>query len=617
MTVSLLLVTIVAFFVPLLLAKFKVSILPTSVAEILVGIILGKSCLNVIHIDSSLAYLSTLGVIMLMFLSGLEIDFSLFKKNVDPSPLEQKRMAATPNTSPLLAASIAYVLSVVTSFILAMLFKVSGLFTDVALATILFATVSLGIVISLLKENELLSKKFGQAVLLFAIFGEVVPMLALTVYSSVHSGRGGSLWLISLLFILAAFLFHRFRRFFTFFDNINKSTTQLDIRLSFMVIIALVLTATGVGAENIFGAFVAGIVVKLLEPVKSTQRHLDAVGYGFLIPFFFILTGVKLDIPALMQSPTTLILIPLFFIAYVVAKLPAYFGFVRRFSKRNAAAASFLSGTTITLVLATLQVAEELHVISSQQSGAFMLAAILTCIFGPLVFNKLYRPEVEDMKKTQVSIIGANLVTVSAAQQLSKEWYDVTLFTDRDKNYSTYNSQANVQKLASTDVQCLIDNEVFDTDILLLAHLDTSTNVKLATAAKEYGVPRVICRLENREPMDTTENALLAQGIEVFDAFDTNVGMTRSMVETPSMLRFIQQEDFSIFEIEVTNAKYDGTDIKDLPGTDKLTISRIIRAGKTIAPHGNTRIRLYDHLLLTGDKNTARELQQKIGKRND
>ena len=110
-----------------------------------------------------------------------------------------------------------------------------------------------------------------------------------------------------------------------------------------MVIIALVLTATGVGAENIFGAFVAGIVVKLLEPVKSTQRHLDAVGYGFLIPFFFILTGVKLDIPALMQSPTTLILIPLFFIAYVVAKLPAYFGFVRRFSKRNAAAASFLS----------------------------------------------------------------------------------------------------------------------------------------------------------------------------------------------------------------------------------------------------------------------------------
>lgn len=100
MTVSLLLVTIVAFFVPLLLAKFKVSILPTSVAEILVGIILGKSCLNVIHIDNSLAYLSTLGVIMLMFLSGLEIDFSLFKKNVDLSPLEQNGWQQLPTPHP-------------------------------------------------------------------------------------------------------------------------------------------------------------------------------------------------------------------------------------------------------------------------------------------------------------------------------------------------------------------------------------------------------------------------------------------------------------------------------------------------------------------------------------
>ncbi|MDO4455782.1 MAG: cation:proton antiporter, partial [Ligilactobacillus agilis] len=73
---------------------------------------------------------------------------------------------------------------------------------------------------------------------------------------------------------------------------INKSTTQLDIRLAIFVIIMLVWMAEKVGAENILGAFVAGIVFKLLQPAEDTEQRLDSIGYGFLIPFFFIMTGV-------------------------------------------------------------------------------------------------------------------------------------------------------------------------------------------------------------------------------------------------------------------------------------------------------------------------------------
>ena len=116
-------------------------------------------------------------------------------------------------------------------------------------------------------------------------------MIALTAYSSIYAGKGASLWLITLLFIAAAFLFNRFRHFFSFFDKINKSTTQIDMRLAFFVIIALVLVAETVGAENILGAFVAGIVLKLLEPAEETEHRLDAIGYGFFTPFFFILQG--------------------------------------------------------------------------------------------------------------------------------------------------------------------------------------------------------------------------------------------------------------------------------------------------------------------------------------
>ena len=339
MDISLMITVIAAFATPMILARFNIKLLPTSVAEIIVGIIIGKSCLNLVHIDSILTSMSTFGVILLLFLSGMEIDFSLFKKNNAPlTKLEQKQADDTPKITPVQVAVLAYALSFVAAFALAFLFKFTGLFTNVLLATILFSTIALGVVISVLKENELLSKPFGQTILLIAVLGEVVPLLSLTIYSSVVAGRGSQIGLIGLLFIAGAMIFRHFRWFFPALSKFNKSTTQIDMRLSFAVIITLVVLAEHVGAENILGAFVAGIVIKLLSPSESTQQKLDAIGYGFLIPFFFILTGVKLDIPSLLADPKTIVLIPLFFLAFVLAKLPAFFGLRLRFKRQNALA---------------------------------------------------------------------------------------------------------------------------------------------------------------------------------------------------------------------------------------------------------------------------------------
>ena len=140
---------IAAFATPMILARFNIKLLPTSVAEIIVGIIIGKSCLNLVHIDSILTSMSTFGVILLLFLSGMEIDFSLFKKNNAPlTKLEQKQADDTPKITPVQVAVLAYALSFVAAFALAFLFKFTGLFTNVLLATILFSTIALGVVIS-------------------------------------------------------------------------------------------------------------------------------------------------------------------------------------------------------------------------------------------------------------------------------------------------------------------------------------------------------------------------------------------------------------------------------------------------------------------------------------
>ena len=619
MSVSVLIVTLVAFVTPMVLQRFKISVLPTAVAEVLVGIVIGKSGFDLVQTEGVLSFLSNYGVIFLLFLSGMEIDFSLFKKNNGPlTPLARKKAANAPSTSPVQVAVVAYGGSLLMALALALLFKFSGLFSNFALAAILFSTVALGVVIAVLKENELLNKPLGQALLLIAVLGEIVPLLCLTVYSSFVSGKGESAWLIFLLFIVGALIFKRFRSFFTSLDEINKSTTQIDIRLALLVITTLVVLAESVGAEDILGAFIAGIVIKLLQPAHSTQEKLDAIGYGIFIPFFFILTGAKIDVPGLLGSPKTLILIPLFFAAYVLAKVPAYFGLRQRFKRINALAGAMLSQTTITLVLATLTVAQNLKVITSEQSGAFILAAVVSCILGPLVFNKLHKPEPEDLKKTKVTIIGVNLVTINTAEQLNEDWYDIQMYTNWKKNYKTYDYRDNVHLVDSLEPKDLIKEQIFDTDILVLGHSDVDINYSLALAAKEYGVERVLTRIQNSDPTSMAEmdKRLSDAGVEFFTTFATTVGMMRAIIESPSTLDLITG-DSRLYEVVVRNSKFAGLELRKLPFIKEITVSRIFRHHKAIPVNGNTQIQVGDHLLFSANKDIVNDIRKKISKLND
>lgn len=619
MSVSVLIVTLVAFVTPMVLQRFKISVLPTAVAEVLVGIVIGKSGFDLVQTEGVLSFLSNYGVIFLLFLSGMEIDFSLFKKNNGPlTPLARKKAANAPSTSPVQVAVVAYGGSLLMALALALLFKFSGLFSNFVLAAILFSTVALGVVIAVLKENELLNKPLGQALLLIAVLGEIVPLLCLTVYSSFVSGKGESAWLIFLLFIVGALIFKRFRSFFTSLDEINKSTTQIDIRLALLVITTLVVLAESVGAEDILGAFIAGIVIKLLQPAHSTQEKLDAIGYGIFIPFFFILTGAKIDIPGLLGSPKTLILIPLFFAAYVLAKVPAYFGLRQRFKRINALAGAMLSQTTITLVLATLTVAQNLKVITSEQSGAFILAAVVSCILGPLVFNKLHKPEPEDLKKTKVTIIGVNLVTINTAEQLNEDWYDIQMYTNWKKNYKTYDYRDNVHLVDSLEPKDLIKEQIFDTDILVLGHSDVDINYSLALAAKEYGVERVLTRIQNSDPTSMAEmdKRLSDAGVEFFTTFATTVGMMRAIIESPSTLDLITG-DSRLYEVVVRNSKFAGLELRKLPFIKEITVSRIFRHHKAIPVNGNTQIQVGDHLLFSANKDVVNDIRKKISKLND
>lgn len=605
---SMLIIMLAALIIPIAMARFKVSSVPTAVAEIVAGILLGKSAFNIVQETSSLTLLSSLGVIILMFLSGMEINFDLFKK----APGQKKRDAK----SPVSIAVLSFTAVIITAFILGVILYFMGLFSDILLATFLFSTIALGVVIATLKEKEILGRPMGQTILLTAVLGEVIPMLALTFYASIYGHNAGRLWLIVLLFLAAIILLRRFRQPYVWFNNVSKATTQLDIRLAFFLIFTLVTVAESVGAENILGAFLAGMVMKLLEPSEATQEKLTSIGYGFFIPIFFIMTGVRLDLKSLFANKTALALIPVLVLCFIIAKLPTTLIYRRRFNARNSFAGGFLTVTTITLVLPSLQVAKNLHAITSTQSDAFILAAVIVCVLAPIVFNSTYKLNKEDLVKERVVIVGANTLTVPVAQQLSHNWYVVRMLTDNQDNYKTFNSEVNDLKyIEEIDEQALDAGKYFDTDVMVLGFRNDNKNYQMAVLAKKHGVKRVIASVQNPKVSTDHIDELNRLGVEIFNSFVVQNSVLRSLIESPSVFEMLMSAHSGLFEVTIHNQRYVGIELRSLPFIDQITVSRIYRKHKPISPSGDTVLEYGDHILYTGPYEIVNEVRQRLGRR--
>ena len=606
---SLFLVVLLALVIPIFMARFQISNVPTAVAEIIVGIIMGSSGFNLITSTHDLTFLSNLGVILLMFLSGMEIDFDLLQRKNNPKGKSQ----AGKTVDPLKTAITAFIGIVIMAFVLAYVLRLTGLFSEVMLAAIILMTVALGVVIATLKEKDILGRPIGQTILLTAVLGEVIPLLLLTIYASINGGNAEQLWLIILLFVAAIFLLRRFKQPYLWFAKITKSTTQLDIRLAFFLIFALVTVAETVGAENILGAFLAGMVMKLLEPSEDTKDKLTSIGYGFFIPIFFIMTGVGLNLRSLFAHPSSLMLLPVLVIFLFIAKVPVLLTYVRYFQKKNAFAGGFLTATTITIVLPTLQVARKLHAITSTQSDAFILAAVIVCILSPIVFNSNFVLLPEDKIKEKVAIVGANAVTVPVAHDLHANWYSVKMFTDKKNQYKTYDSRVeNLTFLPNLDEETLEKDGVFDGDIVVAASRADEDNIKIARMAKEKGVNRVIARLSEVDSKTLTE--FNEKGIEVFNSTNVHAALMRAMIESPTVYRIMTDTKNILYSVKVKNTHYTGRQLMDLEFIDQITVSRIKRGDEWLIPRGATVIEQGDILVFSGEFKVADRVRDLLSK---
>ncbi|HAR4545934.1 TPA: sodium:proton antiporter [Staphylococcus aureus] len=606
---SLVIVVLAAFLTPIIVNRLNIIFLPVVVAEILMGIVIGNSFLNIVERDSILNILSTLGFIFLMFLSGLEIDFKAFKKDKRARQGQNDDESSIPGHLNLALTVFAFIM--IISILLAYVFKWLGLVDDVLLMVIIISTISLGVVVPTLKEMNIMRTTIGQFILLVAVLADLVTMILLTVYGAINGQGGSTIWLIGILVVFTAISYIlgvQFKRM-SFLQKLMDGTTQIGIRAVFALIILLVALAEGVGAENILGAFLAGVVVSLLNPDEEMVEKLDSFGYGFFIPIFFIMVGVDLNIPSLIKEPKLLIIIPILIVAFIISKLIPVMFIRRWFDMKTTIASAFLLTSTLSLVIAAAKISERLNAISAETSGILILSAVITCVFVPIIFKKLFPVPDEFNRKIEVSLIGKNQLTIPIAQNLTSQLYDVTLYYRKDlSDRRQLSDDITMIEIADYEQDVLERLGLFDRDIVVCATNDDDINRKVAKLAKAHQVERVICRLEST----TDDTELVDSGIEIFSSYLSNKILLKGLIETPNMLNLLSNVETSLYEIQMLNYKYENTQLRNFPFGGDIIFVRIIRNNESIVPHGDTQLRYGDRLIVTGAKEYVDELKQEL-----
>ena len=371
-------VAAVAFVVPLLLGLFPRLRLPSVVGEIVVGIVLGPSVLGWVRVDLPLEVLSLLGLAFLLFLAGLEIDLRKLRGRL----------------LGLVAAGFAVSLAI--GLALSGALAAVGLVDTPLLVAIILTATSLGVVIPVLKDAGQVDTDFGQLVIAAASIADFGAVILLSLFFSREAtGPGTQLLLIGGLVLLAAAIAvalagaGRWMRLSADLGRLQDSSAQIRVRGAVLLLAGLVLAAQRLGLETILGAFLAGALLRLVDR-DATGSHprfrvkLEALGYGFLVPCFFVVSGIRFNLEALTAEPANLRLVPLFLLALLVVRgLPAWL-YRSRVGTRRTVVAGLLQATSLPFIVAAVQIGMELGTLDQATGAALVAAGLASVLLFPL-----------------------------------------------------------------------------------------------------------------------------------------------------------------------------------------------------------------------------------------
>ena len=373
---SLLIVGVVAVAVPLLLGLVPAVKAPSVVLEILVGILVGPEVLGWVHLDVAVRVTSDLGLGFLLFMAGDEIDLRRFERRV------------------LSLAGRAFVASAVLAVLVAYGLQFGGQVKDGLLVGITLMSTSLGVLVPILKDAGQAETGFGRLIMAAGSLAELAPLVLLSVFFSASSANPGvELGLLAGFIGFTAVVVvvtQRVRGWGSLRDVVNRlasTSSQLRVRLAITFALAFAVAAEHFGLATILGAFLAGVIVRRTDESPASQQQfqakLEAIGFGFLIPVFFVSTGVGLDISALFASTRAIVLVPVFLVALLVVRgVPAAL-YARAVGRTRARAAGFMQATSLTFIVVATVIGVETGHQRPSTAAALVVAGLLSVIIYP------------------------------------------------------------------------------------------------------------------------------------------------------------------------------------------------------------------------------------------
>lgn len=601
----LLLVVGLAALIPLLLARVKR--IPVVVGEIIIGVIIGRSGLGLVHGEFTLELLAEIGFAFLMFLSGLEIDFSVL---LNPSAQKDRK-----GIGPLRIALISFAISVALALLVSYFIVDRGLAHDPWMMALILSTTSLGIVVPVLKERQMTTSQYGQTILLAALLADFLTMFMITIYvAGLSAGLTLEILLIGVLFITALVIYRLGSRSLKIpavtrlIDQISGATSQFKVRTALALMMGFVVLAESVGVELILGAFLAGAVVSLLSrPEDQSLKHnLEAMGYGFFIPVFFIMVGVEFDLPVLLTDSSAIILAPLLLLAAFGLKLIGSFAFRLRFSWRQSLAAGILTSARLSLIIAASAVGLRIGVISPAVNSAIILIAALTATLSPLLFSSIF-PPIDVRDRRHYLIYGGANIGLAVAQELKAHGEQVC-FSETNKRIAKFIKKEGFQVMEGEMIsECIEGDDLSKVKAMLVLSSDDNNNLEAARAARNMGIDNVIALVN--EPTMVSQFSEL--GTQAFTPSMLQPKLLATMARNPSIFHLLTstEDNQDIRQVRLRNPGLVGRRIGKvvLPG-DTLVLT-IQRNGDVLIPHGSTRLEKDDQVSILGSLDALEDVQ--------
>jgi Kef-type K+ transport system membrane component KefB len=303
-------IAVIAVLAPLLNelpVRFRI---PSIVLEIVCGYVAGPQVLGLIRAEGGVDLFARAGACFLFLMAGMEIDFRRLRGR------------------PLRLACGGWVVSILMALAVAYLLRAAGLPLPPVLVALALTTTAVGALLPILRDLGELSRDFGMLALAAGALGEFGPLLVLSLLPvEGHETLGRAI--VFVVFIVVAVgsavlaLGSRTPRFLGMLRRHFHRTSQLPVRIALLLVVVLTVIALELGLESLIGAFAAGMIIGMVTrdlDAEPFHHKLDGIGFGFLIPIFFVVSGVRFDLRALLESTTSLLCVPVFLVLFLLVR---------------------------------------------------------------------------------------------------------------------------------------------------------------------------------------------------------------------------------------------------------------------------------------------------------